>query len=103
MAKGYSLGLREKAMSFLSAWKKKIEAMAVFGLSRKTVYRWIKRKEKGILVESKSEVRKRRKLDLEKLREYIKNHPDETLKQIGTAFGANPVSVFARIRQFGIT
>jgi putative transposase len=103
MAKAYSLDLREKVMSFLSAGKKKREAMEVFGLSLKTIYRWIKRKEKGMLAESKNNVRKPRKLDPEKLREYIKNHPDETLKQIGTAFGANPVSVFTRIRQLGIT
>ncbi|MDR1890977.1 MAG: transposase [Puniceicoccales bacterium] len=103
MAKAYSLDLREKVMSFLSAGKKKREAMEVFGLSLKTIYRWIKRKEKGMLAESKNNVRKPRKLDPEKLREYIKNHPGETLKQIGTAFGANPVSVFARIRQLGIS
>jgi hypothetical protein len=42
-----------------------------------------------MLPESKSKVRKPRKLDPEKLREYIKNYPDETLAGRGAAFGAN--------------
>jgi hypothetical protein len=42
-------------------------------------------------------------MDPEALRESIENNPDETLKKIGRAFGANDASAFYRIRQLRIT
>jgi hypothetical protein len=48
---------------------------------------------KGMLAQSESKVRKWGKLGPEKLREYIKNNPDKTLKQIRTAVVTNPASV----------
>jgi predicted aconitase len=41
-------------------------------------------------------------LDPEALKEYIKNNPDKTLKEIGAAFGASDASVLYKIRQLGI-
>jgi hypothetical protein len=43
------------------------------------------------------------KLYPEELREYIKNNPDKTLKEIGAAFGASDASIRSRIRQLRIT
>jgi hypothetical protein len=42
-------------------------------------------------------------LDAKALKEYIKNNPDKTLKEIGAGFGASDASVFYRIRQLRIT
>jgi putative transposase len=103
MAKAYSLELREKVMAFLGGGKKRVEAMEVFRVSRKTVYRWERRQEAGMLAATKVKERKPKKLDPEKLRAYIMEHPEETLKQIGAAFGATDVSVLSRVRQLGIS
>jgi hypothetical protein len=48
---------------------------------RKTIYRWMKRKEKGMLAASKNNIRKP-KIEFEKLRLHIISHPDNTLKEI---------------------
>ncbi|MDR1890843.1 MAG: transposase [Puniceicoccales bacterium] len=52
---------------------------------------------------TKSKAYKPQKLYPEALREYIKNNPYKTLKEIGAAFGAKDASVFYRIRQLGIS
>ncbi|MDR1891139.1 MAG: transposase [Puniceicoccales bacterium] len=101
MAKACSLDLRERVMEYLEKGRTQAETAEVFHLDRKTIYRWIKRKEKGMLAASKNNIRKPKKIDLEKLRLYIINNPDKTLGQIGREFGVSGIAILYRISQLG--
>jgi transposase len=90
-------------MDFLGRGNTKAEAARVFELHWKTVYRWGKRQKTGVLAATVNRNRKPKKIDPEKLRAYLTAHPDETLKQIGAAFGASDVAAYYRIRQLGFT
>ncbi|MDR1890855.1 MAG: transposase [Puniceicoccales bacterium] len=103
MAQVCSLDLREKVIEYRKEGRRKMETARVFRLNRKIIYRWEKRQKEGRLAVTKRKVYKPQKLDPEALREYIKNNPDMTLKEIGAAFGASDASVLYRIRQLGIT
>ncbi|MDR1890983.1 MAG: transposase, partial [Puniceicoccales bacterium] len=103
MAKAYTLDLREKVMAYVNSGKKRVEAVKIFNLHRRTIYRWERRLREGRLAATENRIQKPKKLYPEELREYIKNNPDKTLKEIGAAFGAKDASVLYRIRQLGIS
>ncbi|MDR1891048.1 MAG: transposase [Puniceicoccales bacterium] len=103
MTKAYSLDLREKVMAYVNSGKKKIEEMKIFNLHRRTIYRWERRLREERLAATESKIQNPKKLYPEELREYIKNNPVKTLKEIGAAFRANDASALYRIRQLGIT
>jgi hypothetical protein len=56
-----------------------------------------------MLAETKVKERKPKKIDPEKLREYVTSHPDGTSKQIGATFGASDVAVSNEIRRLSFT
>jgi transposase len=75
----------------------------IFNLHRKTIYRWERIPRERRLAATENKIQKPEKLNPEELREYIKLHPDKTLKEIEIAFGINDTSALYRIRQFEIT
>jgi transposase len=93
----------EKVMVCIEEGNMKMEAAKVFRLNRKNIYRWEKRQKEGRLAVTKRKVYKPQKLDAKALKEYIKNNPDKTLKEIGAGFGASDAFIFERIGQPGIT
>ena len=45
----YSIDLRKKVIEYLKKGKSKVEASKVFGVTRQTIYNWIRLEEKGEL------------------------------------------------------
>lgn len=102
MPKVYSLDLREKVVAFIAGGSSKREASRVFKLGEATIYRWVKREEEGNL-KAKKRSQYSSKVDTEKLKAYVKKHPDHTLKEIGAALELGKNTVFVYLRRLNIT
>jgi len=100
--KAYGIDLRERVVRFVSEGGSKMEAAKRFSLARQTVYNFLAMEEKGSL-EPKKSWGHWRKLDPEKLQEYVKAHPDSTLMEMKKALGASHNAIWVQLRKLGIT
>jgi transposase len=98
----YSVDLRKKVMDYAETHTDK-EAAAKFDVSIKSIGRWRKLyRETGSLKQLPLN-RKPRKVDLERLREYIDNHPDEYIREIAAVLGYGQESVRRNLIKMGYT
>jgi transposase len=98
----YSQDLRKKALEYLEQGNSQKEVGAIFGVSSRTIWNWIQRKNKGILKPKKYEVSPR-KIDNDLLIKYIKNHPDAYLREIAEEFKVDPSAIFYACKRLQIT
>lgn len=102
MATGYSEDLREKVISYIMSGGSKREASRVFRIGEDTVYRWLRLHKAGDLKAKKRTVYPR-KIDEQKLRDYVQTHPDHTLEQIAGALSLSIQTIFRWLRRLKIT
>jgi len=102
MAKAYSEDLREKVLSHIMSGCSKREAAKVFNIGEATVYRWIDLHKQGD-IKPKKRTNYTRQVDEKKLREYVENNPDHTLKQIAEALGLKFQNVGKWLKRLKIT
>jgi transposase len=100
--KAYALDLRERVVKFIHNGGSKMEAARRFDLGRRTVYRYLAAAHQGALAPKKSWGHWR-KLDPQKLRAHVQQHPDATLKELQRVFGVSHHAVWVRLRQLGFT
>jgi transposase len=75
----------------------------VFKITPQTYYNWLElRNETGSLAARKVKTR-RRKIDLEKLKQAIEKKPDAYLKELATLFNCKLQSVFYALKRNKIT
>lgn len=99
----YSYDLRSKALNYIEKNGSKLEASRIFGVTVRTLFNWIKRKEKGCLVPKRTKDKRPYKIDEEKLKAYIEEHPDAYLREIAEVFGITISAVFYACRRLKIT
>jgi transposase len=99
----YSIDLRKKVMDFLEKGYSQRAAQEVFGVGLSTVNRWHQQHQKTGSLQDKPPCRPFKKLDPEKLRAYVNEHPDAYLKEIGEVFACSDVAVLKGFRRLGIT
>ena len=76
---GYSVDLREKAVKHrLEQSSSCADTAKAFGVGRSTVQNWVQKYEKTGYLSDKPLKRGFKKIDPEKLRAYVKEHPDAT-------------------------
>jgi transposase len=102
MAKAYSEDLREKVISHIMSGCSKREAARVFNIGEATVYNWLRLHKEGSL-SPKKRTDYPRKVDEQKLREYVAQNPDHTLKQIASALGLKFQNVAKWLKRLKIT
>jgi transposase len=100
--KAYALDLRERVVKFIQGGGSKAEAARRFALARSSVYRYLEAAKKGVLP-PKTSWGTWRKLDPEKLRAHVQEHPDATLKEIQQVFGVSHHAVWVRLGKLGFT
>jgi transposase len=98
----YSHDLRMKALSYIENGGSKEEACQIFGITLRTLFNWIKRKKQGCLAPNQKRQRKSYKIDEEKLKAYIKEHPDAYLREIAHAFEASISAIFYACKRLKI-
>jgi transposase len=103
MGRTYSLDLRERVIKYLEEGHGFSETAKVFNILIRNMGRWKKRKLENHLEAYDNKKRRAKKLDSEKLKEYIIKYPDETLIGIGKVFGTSGTAVWKRIRVLGIS
>ena len=95
----YSIDLRERAVSFVQSGGSQAEAAQIFGVTTRTLYGWMRRKE----LSPKRCGPRRRKLDKAALAAHVRAHPDALLRERAVAFGVSNVAIFKAIRQMQMT
>ena len=99
----YNIEYRRRAIEYWSEGHSKKEAAEVFKVDPSTLHRWKSRlKETGTLAPTE---RKEtwRKIDPEKLKSYLHEHPDAYLKEIAEEFECTEVAVFKALRRLKIS
>lgn len=99
----YSEDLRKKVIEYLALGHTQREARDVFHISLAAINRWSQLYQKTGKLEDKRPCRSYKKLDPEKLKDYVNEHPDACLKETGEVFGCSGTSVQKAFRRLGIT
>ncbi len=82
----YSIDLRERAVIYLLDGHTPTETPKVFNLGRTALWRWKKQLEEQGDLEDKPRRKYFKKIDPQKLEEYLAARPDAFLYEIGTVF-----------------
>ena len=99
----YSREYRERTIEYRQAGHTLEETHQVFKVSKSTIQEWEKRlKETGNL--EKDELhRSFRKIDPEKLKAYVEEHPDAYQSEMAEAFGCSESGIHDALRRHNIT
>lgn len=97
--------LRKRVVSYVEEGRGTVvEASKLYKVSFKSIYNWIKqKKEQGTLRPNKPSPSRHRKIDKEKLKKYVQEHPDHYLREIGAVFGVSSAAIFKALKAMKIT
>ena len=99
----YDKQYRHRALEYWADGHTKKETAAVFKVGTSTLDRWKSQlKETGTL-ESKKRKESFRKIDPEKLRKYVSEHPDAYQHEIAAAFGVRLFAIQKALKRLKIT
>ena len=99
----YSKKYRERTIEYRQAGHTLEETHQIFKVSKSTIQEWEKQlKETGDL-EKKELHRSFRKIDPEKLRAYVAEHPDAYQSEMAEAFGCSESGIRDALRRNKIT
>ena len=99
----YSLDFRKKVLAYCTKTGNISEAAEVFQISRNTIYQWQKLKEKTGDLRHQVKGTKPRKVDRDKLKNYLKTHPDAYLTEIASEFDCHPTAIHYALKAMGYT
>lgn len=98
----YSIDLRKRVLEYVEKGFTVREAVAIFGISVRSIRTWIKRKKEGILPPKKREANPR-KIETSLLIKYLDENPDAYLREIADVFGVTIPAVFYACKRLKIT
>jgi len=99
----YDIKYRQRAMSYLSEGNSFRKTAATFKVSTTTLQTWKSQlKETGTLA-TKKRKETWRKIDPEKLRKYVDEHPDAYQHEIAEAFGVRLYAIQKALKRLKIT
>ena len=99
----YSLDFRKKVLAYCEKTGSITEASVVFDISRNTIYQWLKLMESTGELHHQVKGTKPRKVDREKLKNYLDAHPDAFLTEIASEFGCHPTAIHYALKAMGYT
>lgn len=105
MVKAYSLDLRIRVINKVRENKDNHQQVADnFEIGVATLRRWIKlKKETGSVAHRTPTVTRPRKVDYEEVQKFIKENPDQTLKEVGAKFKISDFGALKILRKLNIT
>ncbi len=103
MPKSYSLDLRERVLKHLETNEDKKAASHLFRVGVATIYRWVARKKEKGHVQPLRRKYAYKKIDDQKLIEYVEAHPNEFLSEISKHFSLTPQTIFYALKRLKIT
>jgi len=99
----YSEDYRKRTIEYYQEGHTQAEVTAVFKINRSTIREWETRMKTGSLKPNYPKTRKPRKLPHDKLSEYIHEHPDAFLEEIGEHFSCSAEAVRKALKKLNIT
>ena len=98
----YSKDLKERAVKYRSNHTQK-ETSEAFGISTHAIKSWVKQQREQGNLDRKPKKRSWRKIEPEKLRAYIKEHPDAFSHEIAAEFDVTGEGIRKACRRHKIT
>ena len=98
----YSVDMREKVMAYRANHSIRKTAKT-YGISVRAIQDWEKIQAETGRLEKKPLERKWRKIDPEKLRDYVAENPDAFLEEIGEEFGCSGEAIRLALKKLKIT
>ena len=99
----YPIIYRKRVIEYRQEGHTLEETSEIFKIAVSTIQRWEKQlKEKGDL-KNKPLNRSFKKINPEKLKEHIKNHPDAYIKEIAQVFNCSTTAIIKALKRLGIT
>ena len=99
----YEIKMRRRAIEYWNAGHTKKETAAVFQVGTTTLQRWKSQMKETGTLESKKRRETWRKIDPEKLRIYVTDHPDAYQYEIAAAFGVRLFAIQKALKRLKIT
>jgi len=99
----YPVIFRERVIEYRKEGHTLEETSKVFKVAISTISGWEHKLEKEGNLENKELNRTFKKINPEKLKEYVKNHPDAYLKEIAQEFKCGQTSVRKALKKLKIT
>ena len=103
MPKFYSVDLRERVLNYLEKNQNKKDASLVFQVGIATIYRWVSRKKEKGHIQPLHRKYAYKKIDDQKLIQYVEMHPDQFLSEIANHFKLTPQAIFYALKRLKIT
>ena len=97
----HSLEFRKAALKYYHKAHSYMKTCEAFEISQSTLHEWIKREGTGCL-ESRCHGTSP-KIDREKLREYVDEHPDAYQREIAEVFGCSQPTICYNLKVLGYT
>jgi len=98
----YSADYKKLAVEYKREGHTFKELKAIFKIPSTTYYRWEEEYENGF-EKPKGPRRRTRKIDLEKLKRAVEEHPDFYLREFAELFGCTPTAIFYALKKINIT
>jgi Transposase and inactivated derivatives len=106
MARPYSYDLRQKAVEAVLNGAKLVEVSELFGISRRTVQRWLKMWSETGDYRPKQNYQKGHSAkitDLEGFRQFVEANPGLTQKEMGVILGVSHTTVGQALKKINFT
>lgn len=105
MGGSYSNAFRERAIKFVEAENGSPKAAcSVLGIHSSTLTKWLKKyRETGEVKPLPRKTYRKRKVDVNLLKQHLNNNPDATLPELAEPFGVFPSTIFYHLKKLGIT
>lgn len=98
----YSLDLRKKVLKYIENGGSQKSASKIFDVTTRTLSNWLRRKKQQNLAPTPRRLSPS-KIDGDKLKKYIQEHPDAYLREIAEQFGSTLQAIFYACRRLKIT
>ena len=99
----YDVKYRKRALEYWSSGHTQVETAKVFAVSPRVLQNWREQLKTTGTLEPKTRRETWRKIDPERLKEYLQQHPDAYLKEIAEEFGCSDVAIIKALRRLKIT
>jgi putative transposase len=99
----YSNDLRKKVIDFIEAGNSVTDTAKVFGITRPTIYKWLKKKNFEGSLSDKPPKRMWKKIDPQLLIAFVKMHADFTLAEYAKHFKTTAVAICRALKRLKIT
>jgi transposase len=99
----YDIKIRRQAIKYLNDGNSFKTTSEVFDVSVRTLHNWKSQLNETGKLEPKKRGETWRKIDPERLKDYLSNHPDAYLKEIAEVFNCSDVAILKALRRLKIS